>query len=75
MTTTDTTTSTTTTGTTTTGTTTTAPAAEAPATACCPATALQTCCAPEDKGACCGTAAGAPNDQAAAPAPGGCGCR
>ncbi|MBG0830766.1 hypothetical protein HS041_23690 [Planomonospora sp. ID67723] len=44
--------------------------AEAPAAACCPTTTLQTCCAPEDKGACCGTPADAP-----AEAPSSCGCR
>ncbi|WP_197048943.1 hypothetical protein [Streptosporangium roseum] len=47
------------------------PGATAPAMACCSATALQTCCPPEDKGECCGAALGAP----AAEAPRGCGCR
>ncbi|MFC4061695.1 hypothetical protein ACFOWE_25625 [Planomonospora corallina] len=47
---------------------------QASAEACCSTSALQTCCAPEDKGACCGTLAGIATD-APAQAPGSCGCR
>ncbi|GGK76756.1 hypothetical protein Ppa06_38910 [Planomonospora parontospora subsp. parontospora] len=56
-------------------TTSTGPATETPATACCSTAALQTCCAPEDKGACCGTPAGDSVTAPAGEAPGSCGCR
>ncbi|MBG0823144.1 hypothetical protein HS048_20630 [Planomonospora sp. ID91781] len=51
------------------------PATETPAAACCSTAALQTCCAPEDKGACCVAPAEDSADAPAAEAPSSCGCR